>query len=375
LIEGESSVLRDGSFSFFFFLSLSDFPAMRQLIRQLRQLLSENDCVVVPGLGGFIMQESQAAYDAGQECFFPRRRQLSFNARLHFNDGLLTQAYQAGYGLSFEAANQRIREAVAEMQHQLDEGRYLSLDIIGTLHKNEDGRLVFRPGLENSLAPETFGLRALPCPNRLATMVSSMPADPPKRTAQSLRWGHWAAVAAACLLVVFFFGSQPLNRTGFNVHRAAMLGADTDLLAGTIQAVEAQAPAAVQPAEQPSVVGSEQLLAAATVQPADQPSGTPAVAQLPAKGSPATDSAPVTNGVKYKKYMIVIASFPDESSARQYILRRHLQDSFPQVGVAVGTEHCRVYAAAYSTRKEAVASLQAFRNEHPRYAKAWVLVQ
>ena len=52
-----------------------------------------------------------------------------------------------------------------------------------------------------------------------------------------------------------------------------------------------------------------------------------------------------------------------------------LKESFPEVGVAVGAEHCRVYAAAYTSRQEAVNNLPAFRNEHPWYAKAWVLVQ
>lgn len=345
---------------------------MQQLIEKLEELLAVHDCVVVPGLGGFIQQESEACYDPVQETFFPRSRRLSFNARLNFNDGLLTQAFQAGFGLSFAAANQRIRESVELMRRQMAEGSYVSLGQIGTMHENEDGALTFQPQGGSVLSPELFGLKAISCPDRLSqpASVGTLPSENTRNLSLVAQWGRWAAAAAAAVLLILFFGSQPLNRTGYNVNQASVLGVDTDMLATAVVShpdLETAAQPLMETVEEEPA--AQPLVAAVEVKPAAQPL-VAAVAEKPAVRPQAPVKAENT-----KRYLIVIASFPDENSARQYIERRQLKESFPEVGVAVGAEHCRVYAAAYTSRQEAVNSLPAFRNEHPRYAKAWVLVQ
>lgn len=332
---------------------------MQQLIEKLEELLAVHDCVVVPGLGGFIQQESEACYDPAQETFYPRSRRLSFNARLNFNDGLLTQAFQAGFGLSFAAANQRIRESVELMRLQMSEGCYVRLGQIGTMHENEDGALTFQPLGGSVLSPELFGLKAISCRDYQSqpASVGTAPSDNTRGLSLVAQWGRWAAAAAAAVLLILFFGSQPLNRTGYNVNQASVLGVDTDMLATAVVSHPD-----LEPAAQPLVAAVEEKSAAQPL----------AVA---AKETPASQPQATVKAENNKRYLIVIASFPDENAARQYIERRQLKDSFPEVGVAVGAEHCRVYAAAFTSRQEAVSSLPAFRNEHPKYAKAWVLVQ
>ncbi len=385
---------------------------MQVLIEKLEGLLAEHDCVVVPGLGGFIQQESEACFDPEQEIFHPRSRQLSFNARLDFNDGLLTAAYQAGFGLSFEAANQRIREAVALLRDQMAEGRYVSLWQLGTMHLNEEEALTFLPQGGNVLSPALFGLKAIPCSvaRPVSSPVRMEPSEASRQPSLVAQWGHWAAAAAAAVLLILFFGSQPLNRAGYNLNQASVLGVDTDMLARVPvadniemeSAMPESSPADVPVAEPVAVPAAEPepalepvAVPAAEPEPALEPVADPAVEPA---AEPATTVTPSETTVaarttqtprttqaaqtvktpskgSSKQYLVVIASFPDENSARRYIERRQLRDSFPEVGVAVGAEHCRVYATAYSSRQEAVASLPAFRSEHPRYAKAWVLVQ
>ncbi|MBQ7163086.1 MAG: SPOR domain-containing protein [Bacteroidales bacterium] len=371
---------------------------MQVLIEKLEGLLAEHDCVVVPGLGGFIQQESEACYDPEREIFHPRSRQLSFNARLDFNDGLLTAAYQAGFGLSFEAANQRIREAVALLRDQMAEGRYVSLGQLGTMHLNEEEALTFLPQGGNVLSPALFGLKAIPCSvaRPVSSPVRKEPSEASRQPSLVAQWGHWAAAAAAAVLLILFFGSQPLNRAGYNLNQASVLGVDTDMLARVPvadniemeSAMPESSPADVPVAEPVAVPAAEPEPALEPVaDPAVEPAAEPATTVTPSETTVAarTTQTPRTTQAAQtvktpskgssKQYLIVIASFPDENSARRYIERRQLRDSFPEVGVAVGAEHYRVYVTAYSSRLEAVASLPAFRSEHPRYAKAWVLVQ
>ena len=69
------------------------FCNMIELSKHIEVLLLENDCVIVPGLGGFIAHKRQAAYSIQKGEFMPPLRTIGFNPQLIMNDGLLVQSY------------------------------------------------------------------------------------------------------------------------------------------------------------------------------------------------------------------------------------------------------------------------------------------
>ena len=131
---------------------------MKELFQHIERLLTGNDCVVVPGLGGFVLHEVQFSASEDGSVFHPGGKEISFNVRLTFNDGILVQSYQEKHQLTFEAAVEIIREKVASIHAALNEGHIIPVGRLGTLRKNEDGQILFRPDNRNLFCPECYGL-------------------------------------------------------------------------------------------------------------------------------------------------------------------------------------------------------------------------
>ena len=83
---------------------------MIKLDRHIEILLLENDCVIVPGLGGFVAHHVSARYDEQDGLFLPPYRTLGFNAQLRMNDSLLVQSYVDAYELSYPEALAQIEK-------------------------------------------------------------------------------------------------------------------------------------------------------------------------------------------------------------------------------------------------------------------------
>lgn len=130
---------------------------MDVLVRHIENLLPEHDCVVVPGLGGFVQNEVRSRIDEVTGIIYPATKEICFNPRLKFNDGLLAQSYQEIFGLSFEEAVQQIQISVQEIVTKLNEGKYVRIGRIGTMTKTDE-QLVFRPDFRNHFLPESYGL-------------------------------------------------------------------------------------------------------------------------------------------------------------------------------------------------------------------------
>lgn len=135
-----------------------NFALVIELERHIEILLLNNDCVIVPDLGGFMAHHCEARYDADNGLFLPPQRTLGFNPQLKINDSLLAQSYIEVYDISYPEALRRIEAEVNELkQHLATEGVY-DLNDIGRLKVNEEGNLVFEPCEAGILTPYLYGL-------------------------------------------------------------------------------------------------------------------------------------------------------------------------------------------------------------------------
>ena len=92
---------------------------MIELTKHIEILLLENDCVIVPGLGGFIAHYQPAHYEEDEGVFLPPTRTVGFNPQLTMNDGLLTQAYMQTHHTDFPDASRKIAQKVSELKEIL----------------------------------------------------------------------------------------------------------------------------------------------------------------------------------------------------------------------------------------------------------------
>ena len=131
---------------------------MIELAKHIEVLLLENDCVIVPGLGGFIAHNRQAEFKESNGLFCAPMRTIGFNPQLVMNDGLLVQTYMQAYNTDFPDATRKIEEIVAELKEQLYNTGEANLPNVGTLYYTMNGTYVFEPASEVFFTPYLYGL-------------------------------------------------------------------------------------------------------------------------------------------------------------------------------------------------------------------------
>ena len=134
---------------------------MTELERHIAKLLLDNDCVIVPGFGGFMAHHIAASYDEKSHIFLPPTRTVGFNPRLTMNDSVLAQDYVSCYDLSYPEALKRIESEVDEFRQMIlgEDGGH-ELCGIGRLYALENGEYDFIPndnGITTSVLPTPVG--------------------------------------------------------------------------------------------------------------------------------------------------------------------------------------------------------------------------
>ena len=136
----------------------SNFAVVIEIERHIEILLLDNDCVIVPGLGGFTAHHVEARFDESDDVFLPPLRTLGFNQQLKINDSLLVQSYIEAYDISYPEALRRIEGELEELRQRLANDGYYEMTDIGVLEMNEDGNIIFTPCEAGILTPELYGL-------------------------------------------------------------------------------------------------------------------------------------------------------------------------------------------------------------------------
>ena len=134
------------------------FAVVIEIGRHIEILLLNSDCVMVPGLGGFVAHNVEARYNEADDMFLPPLRTLGFNQQLQVNDSLLAQSYMSAYDLSYPEALRRIKGEVEELNNALDNEGHYELLGIGTFRKGAEGNLEFEPCDAGILTPALYGL-------------------------------------------------------------------------------------------------------------------------------------------------------------------------------------------------------------------------
>lgn len=131
---------------------------MTELARHIEALLLENDCVIVPGLGGFVTHYDSAKYIKKENLFLPPVRSIGFNSQLKLNDGILVQSYMATYHTDFSDAARMVEKDVNRLIQMLhDEGK-VYLENIGEIFYNMRGSYDFKPCNFKITTPSLYGL-------------------------------------------------------------------------------------------------------------------------------------------------------------------------------------------------------------------------
>lgn len=131
--------------------------------KHISALLYRYQCVTVPGFGAFLAETRPASLDAASHTFYPPKKQISFNANVKNNDGLLANHIAVQEKISYDRAVESIAHCVQQWQLQLQHG-LLTLKNLGTMSCNSEGSVVFTPDTPVNYLTDAFGLSAFVSP-------------------------------------------------------------------------------------------------------------------------------------------------------------------------------------------------------------------
>lgn len=175
-----------------------------RLIKHIEQLLRLHSCIVVPGLGGFMLELRPAYIDKATSLIYPPANELHFNELLQHQDGLLAQAYADAYAVSHRRARLILEEDVSMLRRSLVHRRRVAFGALGTLTLSESGRIIFEPQAILPFQGVAYGLMPLPLPHdgvsKSAQSVSNGDYLNLRISKRALSWGVAVSVFVLALL-------------------------------------------------------------------------------------------------------------------------------------------------------------------------------
>lgn len=193
---------------------------MIEIIQHIDKLLIDNDCVILPGLGGFVTYNTHAGYTDEDNLFQPPMRSVGFNPQLSLNDGLVIQYYMSIYNVGFAEASSSIKSQIEDLINLLHNSGKVIIPNVGELHYTVHNNYEFIPFENKLLTPQFYGLESFQL-KKLSTIqkegfvVKQQPAQDIQKTIHIRinRAFLRNAVASIAAILLFFVLSEPIENT------------------------------------------------------------------------------------------------------------------------------------------------------------------
>ena len=382
---------------------------MIELAQHIEVLLLENDCVIVPGLGGFVAHYTPAMRVAEENVFLPPTRIIGFNPQLKMNDGLLVQSYMAVYDTDFSDATRIVEKEVAHIFTALHEEGKVDLPNIGELRYSIHGIYDFVPYDHKITTPYLYGLDSFEM-QELAVLkkpymektirysVPVVPEDKKRRFEIKFNRSYLSnAVAMIAVVALFFFLSTPIENTEVVEGNYAQLlpnelfemiekeslainpivvsrKADTPKASAQKNTGQKAKKKVVPVAVREVKVGQANAQNAPVVsqpkqQAAEVSSSTSVTTKSEIQKTTAGTVAPSL--VSAQKYHVIIASVGTEKDA-EAMAKQLIEKGYPHAKAIVGDGKMRVSIESCGTETEAYQALNRVR-QNETYKNAWVL--
>ena len=352
---------------------------MITLARHIELLLLEHDCVIVPGLGGFIANHAEARYTGDEEhLFLPPYRSIGFNQQLQVNDGLLVQSYMAAYDTSYPAANLQMEKDLEKMMQELEMKGEYELENVGIIKKGLNENISFIAPETGALTPSLYGLysyemKSLQNVIREKDIERNLQAAAAMHIAQKEKehgaqaekqesrkkevvihlnrhWLDFGISAAAAVLLFFCFSYLAMNQHNNNSDTIIAAFPTMDKMA-----VKANAP---KPATN-----------AAEVKTVEKAKATLTQAETAKKTSAKTETAKATSKASYA---IVLATYVSQTNAERFI-KNLAKEGLDKGRYVKNGKVSRILYSQYADEAAAQEALSTLRKQNSAFSDAWIL--
>ena len=353
---------------------------MLELARHIEILLLDNDCVIVPGLGGFVTHHIPARH-IEEECkFLPPYRTLGFSPKMTMNDGLLVQSYMQAYDTNYPSALRLVEEKIEELKDELQKNGLFDLHGIGTLRQNVEGEYNFTPLEAGLLSPSLYGLGAFEMhtleqiqgvEDTSATNIplaapAELPQDEEKAIVISMNRKWVTRAVAACIGLLFILAISIPTFTG------SMNLAESKPLVEWINNIckqETIAKVDMSPKADKAIVKNKATAPKKEVKttPVPQEETTPAAVESPKAEAP----APAVNTAEPYYTIVLVSSITTKNAER--FANEMAQKGYPESKVLQKDNLNRVVYSQFASEADAWNQLHKLRKESSDFTEAWIL--
>ena len=123
----------------------------------LRELLNDNECVIIPEFGAFISKKHSATIDYANHRFLPPYKEIVFNNKLNNGDDILVDFISKKENISKEDSLIRIQNFVNKAVAILDVNNEFVMEGLGKMRKFGND-YVFEMNATENLLGDSFGL-------------------------------------------------------------------------------------------------------------------------------------------------------------------------------------------------------------------------
>ncbi|MBK7965654.1 MAG: hypothetical protein IPK10_10470 [Bacteroidetes bacterium] len=172
----------------------------------ISELLYVSDCVIIPGLGGFVANSRSAFLNPAQHTFNPPVRRIAFNASLRTNDGLLANYISRREGITYGDAVTKIKYFVEDVITRLQANEFVQFEKIGAMNFDGESRIQFEPDTAENYSLDAFGLTTIHSPairREAGAKVKKLKVAGEKKSWQVWRLLELIPAAAVFALLVF----------------------------------------------------------------------------------------------------------------------------------------------------------------------------
>ncbi|MBD8389753.1 SPOR domain-containing protein [Dysgonomonas sp. BGC7] len=285
-----------------------------EILKYLNILLPTHKCVVMPNLGAFIINLEEATIN--KDRITPPYYTLAFNPELKYNDGIIASHFSKDCNITYNAALEKIKDAVILIKADLKAGKSILCGNIGTLSLNDEGKILFSAN-KSYLYPDFLGLKQ----TNIKKIDSIKISHKKDRQRNSIRYITTGLAAASIALLLFVTPSTSIKDN--KIQNADFISTVTSSLSIANSKKDAQ----VQESE--------------------------------------------IKNISTRSYYIVIGG--ESAENRASILLKKIQESdFPNAAIINSNDRFRIYVASFDDKQEAENYLKSFRSNNSKYTSAWL---
>ena len=294
---------------------------MEKFCEHIEKLLAQHDYVVVPNLGGFVVQIQSASLLS--DHITPPLSTIGFNPLMHHADGLLAIEIARSEKISYRMSMEYIEKQVEQLKADLQSNGNISVGNLGSFHRNNPGDLLFTPAAKVEFLPQNFELTNLYISQKNIQNKDDKPVL--TITLPSRKIFKYASVA---MLIFGLFCISPRL---------------TDMRR----------------------LDNANIVTSAFYNTAQNTTITNAVAE---EATPTEASIPEVQ----QNFHVVVASLPNHASADKFC--KELVDAdFTAAHVLPPTKIYRIAIQSFSDRDKAIQFMENLRKTDSRFETAWVL--